>query len=112
MTTPGTVYINSEVEPSIAVNPANPDNMIAAWQQDRWSNGGARGPGVAYSFDGGGTWMRTSAPMSRCSGGTGANAFERASDPWVTFAPDGTAYQAALAFNNVQSADNAIIVSR
>ncbi|MFO1304048.1 MAG: exo-alpha-sialidase [Burkholderiales bacterium] len=108
----GTVYIDAEVEPSIAVNPANPNNMIAAWQQDRWSNGGSRGPGTAYSFDGGGTWTRTSVPMSRCAGGTGPNAFERASDPWVTFAPDGTAYQAALGFNNVQSADNAIIVSR
>jgi hypothetical protein len=112
VTTPGIAWINSEVEPSIAVNPANPNNMIAAWQQDRWSNGGARGPGVAYSFDGGGTWTRTSTPMSRCSGGTGANAFERASDPWVTFGPDGTAYQAALGFNNVTNADNAIIVSR
>lgn len=108
----GTVYLNAEVEPSIAVNPANPNNMIAAWQQDRWSNGGARGPGTAYSFDGGGTWTRTSAPMSRCTGGTGANAFERASDPWVTFAPDGTAYQAALGFNSVASSENAIIVSR
>ena len=112
VTSAGTVYVNAEVEPSIAVNPANPDNMIAAWQQDRWSNGGARGPGTAYSFDGGGTWTRTSAPMSRCAGGTGPNAFERASDPWVTFAPDGTAYQAALGFNNIQNGDNAIIVSR
>ena len=112
VTSPGTVYVNAEVEPSIAVNPANPNNMIAAWQQDRWTNGGARGPGTAYSFDGGGTWTRTSAPMSRCAGGTGTNAFERASDPWVTFAPDGTAYQAALGFNNVQNGDNAIIVSR
>jgi hypothetical protein len=112
VTSAGTAYIGSEVEPSIAVNPANPNNMIAAWQQDRWSNGGARGPGVAYSFDGGGTWTRTSTPMSRCAGGTGPNAFERASDPWVTFGPDGTAYQAALGFNNVANADNAIIVSR
>jgi hypothetical protein len=108
----GVVYPNAEVEPMIAVNPANPNNMIAAWQQDRWSNGGARGPGTAYSFDGGGTWTRTSAPLSRCAGATGASAFERASDPWVTFAPDGTAYQAALGFNNVANADNAIIVSR
>jgi BNR repeat-like domain len=112
VTSAGFLYVNAEVEPTIAVNPANPNNMIAAWQQDRWSNGGSRGPGTAYSFDGGGTWTRTSAPMSRCSGGTGANAFERASDPWVTFAPDGTAYQAALGFNNVQNGDNAIIVSR
>jgi hypothetical protein len=108
----GTVYVNAEVEPWIAINPANPNNLIAVWQQDRWSNGGSRGPGTAYSLDGGGTWTRSSAPMSRCSGGTGANAFERASDPWVTFSPDGTAYQAALGFNNQVNGDNAILVSR
>lgn len=108
----GTVFVNSEVEPYIAVNPADANNFIAVWQQDRWSNGGARGPGVAYSLDGGGTWTRSSTPMSRCSGGIGANAFERASDPWVTFAPDGTAYQAALGFNNQANGNNAILVSR
>jgi hypothetical protein len=108
----GAVQTNSEVEPFIAVNPANPNNFVAVWQQDRWSNGGARGHGVAYSLDGGGTWTRSSAPMSRCSGGVGANAFERATDPWVTFAPDGTAYQAALGFNNQTNGDNAILVSR
>ena len=57
---------------TIAVNPANPNNFIGVWQQDRWSNGGARGPGTAYSLDGGGTWTRTSAPMSRCTGGNAA----------------------------------------
>ena len=108
----GTVYVNAEVEPMIAVNPANPNNFIAVWQQDRWSGGGSRGPGTAYSMDGGGTWTRTFAPMSRCTGGAGTTAFERASDPWITFAPDGTAYQATLSFNNVANGDNAILVSR
>ena len=58
---------------------------------------------------------RGRAPARRCRGAPAARAptaFERASDPWVTFAPDGTAYQAALGFNNVQNGDNAIIVSR
>ena len=108
----GTLYVNSEVEPMIAVNPANPDNLVAVWQQDRWSNGGARGPATAYSFDGGGTWARSFAPMSRCTGGAGATAFERASDPWVTFSPDGTAYQISLSFNDVANGQNAILVSR
>ena len=109
----GTVYVNAEVEPSIAVNPANPNHFIGAWQQDRWSGGGSRGPVTAFTFDGGGTWTRAAAPMSRCSGGTPANGgnFERASDPWVTIAPDGTAYQSALAFDN-STGRNAILVSR
>src|SRR4051794_22487993 len=52
----GTLFENSEVEPYVAVNPANPDNLIAAWQQDRYSDGGAQGLVTASSFDGGQTW--------------------------------------------------------
>src|SRR5206468_837136 len=40
---PGKNYVNAEVEPYVAINPANPNNIVAAWQQDRWSNGGAHG---------------------------------------------------------------------
>ena len=112
--TTGVAHTGAEVEPSIAVNPTSPNNLIGAWQQDRWSNGGARGLGSAYSLDGGGTWTRTSVPFSRCSGGTAANGgdYERATDPWVTFAPDGTAYQIALGFNSQRNGDNAILVAR
>ena len=39
----GTLYLNSEVEPFVAANPANAANLIGVWQQDRWSNGGAQG---------------------------------------------------------------------
>ena len=49
----GTNYPNSEVEPWVDVNPANADNLIGAWQQDRWSNGGSRGNVVGASLDGG-----------------------------------------------------------
>src|SRR2546428_12933856 len=42
---PGTNYLNAEVEPWVSVNPANPKNIGGGWQQDRWSNGGAPGPG-------------------------------------------------------------------
>jgi len=110
----GAAYVSAEVEPFIAVNPANPNHFIGAWQQDRWSSGGARGLGGAYTMDGGGTWTRISVPFSRCSGGNAANGgdYERATDPWVTFAPDGTAYQIALAYNRVANGDNAILVSR
>jgi len=103
-----TFAAGGEVEPYLAINPVNPNNMIGVWQQDRWSNGGARGLAGAYSMDGGGTWTRTSAPFSRCTGGN----YERATDPWVSFSPDGTAHQVALAFNNQTNADNAILVSR
>ena len=31
----GENFLNSEVEPFVDVNPANGDNIIGAWQQDR-----------------------------------------------------------------------------
>jgi hypothetical protein len=112
--TPGAInYVNAEVEPWVDVNPANPNNIIAVWQQDRWSDGGARGLVAGVSHDGGQTWSRTWAPFTFCSGGTVANGgdFERASDPWVTFSPNGHAYQIAINFNGLDLT-NAVTVSK
>src|SRR6266542_1932917 len=97
--TPGeTLYENAEEEPWVDVNPTNPNNIIAVWQQDRWSNGGALGLLTAVSQDGGTTWSYTYPHFSLCAGGTPANGgdFERSSDPWVTFSPNGDAYQISL----------------
>ena len=92
----GTNYVGSEVEPYVAINPANPDNIVGFWQQDRWSNGGARSNVAGVSFDGGETWRSVIVPgISRCSGGR----FERASDPWISFSPDGTLHQVSLVVN-------------
>src|SRR5439155_5620541 len=70
---PGTNYPNAEVEPFVAVNPANPSNVIGVFQQDRWSNGGAHGLVASTSHDGGSTWIESWAHFSNCSGGTAAN---------------------------------------
>jgi hypothetical protein len=110
----GTNFLNSEVEPWVEVNPTNPNNLIAVWQQDRWSNGGARGLVTAASYDGGATWTTTFPHFSTCAGGTAANGgnYERASDPWVTFAPNGDAYQISLSVNLFQDPATAILVSK
>ena len=85
----GVVFIDSEVEPFVDINPTDPSNLIAVWQQDRWSNGGARGNAAGVSFDGGANWSLGTFPgVTVCTGGE----FDRASDPWVSFGPDGTAY--------------------
>ena len=91
----GVLYTDAEVEPSLAINPANASNVVAAWQQDRWSSGGARGIVAATSMDGGKTWTQRAMTFSRCGGGD----YERASDPWLSAAPNGTLHQIAIAFS-------------
>ncbi len=88
----GTDYINSAVEPSVAVDPTNPQHLIGVWQQDRWSNGAATGNLTAVSMNGGRTWTPSYARFSECVGGSS----ERASDPWITISPNGVAHQIAL----------------
>jgi hypothetical protein len=80
----GKNFLNSEVEPFVDVSPANGDNIIGAWQQDRWSNGASRGNVVGASLDDGQTWkVIKHTNNSLCTGGTQANGggYERASDP-------------------------------
>jgi hypothetical protein len=92
----GINFLNSELEPWVEVNPTNPSNIVALWQQDRWSNGGARSNVAGVSVDGGTTWAMVVVPgLTHCSGGS----FERASDPWLSFAPDGTLHQISLLLN-------------
>lgn len=110
---PGSVlYPNAEEEPWLDVNPTDSANLIGVWQQDRWSDGGAHGLVTAVSHDGGATWHETFPHFSVCAGGTAANGgnYERASDPWVSFGPDGKAYQVSLSFN-AQDATNAVLAS-
>jgi hypothetical protein len=91
-----TLFVNSTVEPSAAVNPTNPLNIVVGYQQDRWSGGGARGLLAGVSFDGGLSWLRVVVPgISTCTGGP----YERATDPWVSFAPNGDAYFFGMGFD-------------
>jgi hypothetical protein len=111
----GVNYRNSEAEAQLAVNPTNPNNIIAVWIQDRWSTGGGGlGLGAAFTKDGGQTWEFVNVPFTRCSGGTVANNgdFERATDPWVAFGPDGAAYFVALAYSPDVDGDSAFTVAK
>lgn len=110
------LYQNAEVEPWVDVNPTNPNNLIAVWQQDRWSDGGAHGLVTGVSKNGGNTWAITYPHFSQCAGGTAANGggYERASDPWVSFSPNGVAYQISLSvsFSSGVQGLNAVLVSK
>jgi hypothetical protein len=106
----GTSFLNTEVEPFNAVNPANNANQIAVWQQDRWSNGGAHALMAAASFNSGATWgSQTPLPFNMCA--PGGLSYERASDPWVSIGPDGIAYAISISFNATNN-DNAVAAVR
>jgi hypothetical protein len=112
-----TNYVNTEMEPWVAVNPTDPSNIIGVYQQDRYVFGGARGLGAAVTHDGGATWSATHPAFSICAGGTEANGgnFQRASDPWVTFSPNGNAYFISLSFNFIGPASatgSGVLVSK
>ena len=106
-----TTYTNAEVEPHLAINPSNPNHLVAAWQQDRLSDGGARGLVTAVSVDGGTTWSRPQAsPFTQCAG----NSYARASDPWVAVS-DSAVLQIGIAFSGSAStagARSTVLVSR
>jgi hypothetical protein len=103
-----TLYPNAQPEPRMAVNPTDPLNIVGEYHQDRWDNGGNRGMSVSVSHDGGTTWTRQVMPgISKCSGG----AYDRASDPWVSFAPNGDLYSVSLSFD-VFDSNNAVLVSK
>jgi hypothetical protein len=107
-------YLSTEVEPQVAVNPANPQNVIGVFQQDRWSDGGAHGLLAAASFNGGASYENTWAEFSACSDKPGTPFSEplpRATDPWVSFDAAGRAYQIALAIINGQLSDSAVTAS-
>jgi len=92
---PSVNFANSEVEPWVVVNPQDPTNVVGFWQQDRWSDGGSRGNVAGVSIDGGSTWQIVPVPgLTDCTGGP----WERASDPWLSFSPDGTLHQMSLVF--------------
>jgi hypothetical protein len=110
-------WVNSELEPWVAVNPTNSQNVIGVYQQDRYTFGGARGIAAAVSHDGGQTWSSSYPPFSDCAGGTAANGgdYQRASDPWVTFSPNGIAYFISLSISFVGDASqtgSAVLVSK
>jgi hypothetical protein len=103
-----TLYPNAEPEPRVDVNPANSSNIVGAYQQDRWDDGGARGLVSSWTKDGGATWHPVVIPgITRCSNG----GFDRASDPWDSFAPNGDLYAISLSFD-VFDPHNAILVSK
>jgi len=99
------LFPNSEVEPWVDAYPGDLDGdgvmgdvVAGIWQQDRWSNGGSRDNAGAISFDSGATWQPiTFVGVTECGGGP----FDRNTDPWLTFAPNGDLHIMHLALDIV-----------
>lgn len=103
----GDAQPETQAEPMIASDPMRPDQLVAAYQDNRFSTGGARALVRARSVDGGLTWREARVPgLTTASGGP----FERASDPWVAFGSNNDVYVSAIAFNET-SPDNGVFVN-
>jgi hypothetical protein len=111
-----TLFLNSELEPFVATNPGNLADLVGAYQQDRWNDGGSRGIVSAMSTNSGTSWTtNTTTKSSFCTGGTVANGgdFQRATDPWTSISPNGVAYLMTLSIDDPNvSFDNAMLVMR
>lgn len=92
-------------ETSIAVNPANPRNLVAGANDYRVFNpneGRNDGTGWAYTtVDGGRTWRNVQLPgLTNATGATGAlTHMDAAGDPVLAFGPHNTVYYANIAFS-------------
>jgi hypothetical protein len=92
------VQPDTQAEPSIAVNPQNPLNVVAAYQEGRRANGGDATNGFATSVDGGATWTYGELP-NLTTQIEPKGPFERASDAVVAFGPDNVVYANSLVFD-------------
>ncbi|MBJ7607835.1 MAG: hypothetical protein JF887_00170 [Candidatus Dormibacteraeota bacterium] len=81
------VQPDTQIEPSIAVDPANSQHVVAAYQEGRVDGGGDATNGFATSFDAGQTWVHGELPGLTSYPGQGGT-FDRASDAVVTFGAD------------------------
>ncbi len=86
---------DGDAETSIAINPTNPKNVVAAWITDRGEPDQTCAFGV--SFNGGRAWTIGRIPgVTDDDGGV----FEIATDPSVAFDKFGSVYLTCLAFDN------------
>jgi len=103
----GAGQAETQAEPFLAIDPGNPNHMLAGYQEGRFDDGGCRALTLAVTTNGGRTWKESLLPnLTRDTGGP----WQRTSDPWVAFGPGGRAYFVSLGFDANQ-VGNGVFVS-
>lgn len=103
--TPFAVYPNEHVtnmlepnnEPTVAVNPTDPMNIVAG-SNDYGTPSGDAWCGFYASFDGGLTWERGLIPGADGDRGSPLWRYQGGGDPVLAFGPNGDCYMAGIAF--------------
>ena len=81
-----TLFYNTGVSPILAVNPVDENEMVAAWQQDRFSaGGGALDIAIARTCDRGRNWSLSTFPFQNCNFGITA----RTTNETLSYSVDG-----------------------
>ena len=95
-----------EAEPTVAVNPRDAENKIAAWMDPTRSS-----IDTSYTRNGGKTWIKSVPKGVDACGGNHQQAWEASGDVWLSFGPDGTAYLTTLAWAHFVTAPTSDYVS-
>jgi hypothetical protein len=99
---------DTQIEPDIAMDPNDANDIVAVAQQGRFKTGGSADPGFATSLDGGHSWTSGNLPgLTKAVGGD----FDRGSDATVAFGPDHVAYASTIDFSFRQDCPSAVGVN-
>jgi hypothetical protein len=114
---PGVHTTNSEVEPQLAVDPTNTSHAVAVWQQDRYRGSAARAIVASVTYNAndpaGATWSAPAA-IPGFNSAVASPAYQRYTDPWVSFAPNGDVYAIAIgiSLSGGLPSDTAVLVTK
>lgn len=104
-------------EPAVAVDPTNPANVVASWNDYCTTDLGSGFLGLAFSTDSGETWVNSLTPgypEDTSTEGMRSPLFgtrSQGSDPLLAFDSDGDLYAAGIAYNLGRPTNSAVYVT-
>lgn len=103
-------------EPTVAIDPTNPDVIVAGWNDYCMTDLAAGWMGLGFSTDGGRTWLNSTLPgypLDNSSEGMASPLKGRtdSGDPLVAFDNDGRLFVGGISFNRVMPQNGSVFVS-